>query len=1701
MLKEIIDYQFKQNTDYKNPDQAVNQMQSLYALSKDLYTDSIRFIYELLQNADDSKVGNLKVKVSVRLFENKLLIAHTGKAFDERDIQGLCAVNNGTKKKEIDKTGFKGIGFKSVFGQSEKVIVFSDGEYFRFDANYGHIWTWEDTQQSWELRRGRSFQFPWQIIPIYTELHEIPVSIQEYLLEKNFTVATIIEIENAASTITAINELSEKVDMFLFLKHIEEIDFNVGTEKLIKITLTQENETALTLNGLIKAKYLLKNIKLIVPLEIKQEISGDSNVPEKLKLAETIEISLAAKIGTEGIEPLSASESLLYAYLPTEERKYYLPVLVNTAFLTTANRESLHTDSVWNQWIFNNISKELFIWIAELVVGKYEDQAYQLLPEKLVGENALAKEFNEGHRSSTSNLPFLLTYERKLIRLREAIIDETFLINNTLFGQDLIRNFIINDRDLQGIDLKPFVPHRKTTSKFKKLGVESFKWADLIKLLSFHLFSLTHTVTKNTELILLLKKNSEAEKPSEINQEALKKWIFLLDHKNQLKSPEEIFFPQIGDLTWNSPDSELSFIHPELQQWLDANISVKEWLVELGVVEKSDLTYFKKTILPNVSTFITQENALETIKSIFMLYKRNDINSDTLGQLFTLNVLTLNGTLIPASTAYFSSVYEPKLKLEELIANDFYLSESYLSSREDNDEWKRFFKYLGVREEISIEIWTNRTPVATLIAEGFDPDYFDLEDKIFKPWLSTFTADAYLNLTTLSLLKETITNLNFSRIFWANVINHISIIHLTSIATAYWGHSGRTGNTVGDPVSNYLKWHINQKFCLPTTNNTFQISTSIFLNDENIIEIVGNYLPIFDGPKLNADWRSFFEFKTKLELSDYLSVLESISNDSVSDNKSRIQLIYEYLLDNVVNWNSQEHELVKNWALTIKLLDQKGVFISAPYLKHYPDGDNSIFQDKFSFIRLNASNKRHSNISDLFELLGIEIMLQSSFKLNAINENEATILRGKISAIIPFWAKWTESEADNGYEEREYDLRMKFERTVFKNADELVIKFGENWSKKVNVYFKDDVFHVLTNWEANNVLLSLSEKLCEYFKPKRFESELGFLLRSTKEEIIEHFKMENIEIPEIPLIDIGSITQVITNSAALHHDFKKTIDYTSLWEQNFQRNKELIESTDNDPKSLLLAGLKQQKSQRDINIYHFSHLENAVAIIKEQQIKSRQSASFKDSAGSGIIGQTEENRKQYARFYFRSHTPTQFYVENWGKGQYSIDHINSDPVCPVPVFFIIPIEEAINESKWEVSLGTMASSNVEHGNSFEIVSKFDFDGVYKMKTEMGHDRYMVASHQEFLVKDSLNIENLNYRIAVQDESAKNSLLIMLNDNTKWDSRIEINTTLFYNENPKINITLDASSLMTSFNNRREGRFVLQYSDDSQWTGLKLDNINQYHNEGIITIITGKDISLSTNLQLLKYNLFYCYKGQLWLINTNNFDTNTFDTVYVEMALKNWMNNDMDATVLIEIFKMHPELNDWYNTSLGGPDNLTLEEHTLSVIKNHHKYFENSQKIFSDDNIFLIFLALHDIGKPKAISMGKRHDQHKYSLEIIRKIESLLSVSSQSIEMMKTLIDEDPIGKYLNPSFSESLETTCEKIILLQEKISVPLTDFWNTYLSYYQCDAAGYKSLTDKLFRVNDQGDLIIDPEKKRLVFKDTLEEKFQLLEGKINII
>ena len=114
---------------------AKNTSNALHAIMGDLYTETERFVFELLQNADDQPEDGKMVNVRLKTLEENLLFLHTGKPFTEDDVESISSIGDSTKKKDTEKTGYKGIGFKSVFSDADTVYIDSGNFSFAFDRN------------------------------------------------------------------------------------------------------------------------------------------------------------------------------------------------------------------------------------------------------------------------------------------------------------------------------------------------------------------------------------------------------------------------------------------------------------------------------------------------------------------------------------------------------------------------------------------------------------------------------------------------------------------------------------------------------------------------------------------------------------------------------------------------------------------------------------------------------------------------------------------------------------------------------------------------------------------------------------------------------------------------------------------------------------------------------------------------------------------------------------------------------------------------------------------------------------------------------------------------------------------------------------------------------------------------------------------------------------------------------------------------------------------------------------------------------------------------------------------------------------------------------------------------------------------------------------------------------------------------------
>ena len=336
-----------ERTDYKHASQVRMQAKSLLQLSIGIYTEPERFVYELLQNAVDAfaDTDNDSLEILIQADQDKFVFMHNGKPFNEKDVEGICDVGNGTKANDSKKIGYKGIGFKSVFMPSVNHVSIISGQYcFEFDKQKAR-----SLMPSFPASEGvlGPNDVPWQVIPIDSpQLKEQSVP--------GFNVITIVYTQEAKKIGARIEHLFSDLQFLLFLRSNNvnirferngQFVFSVGKKQVIdpsdnmpKVTLYKNDQPLST--------WMLYTKGVTVPSDVKAALEHDFNTPDKLKGADCVEISFAVQ--TNKNEVVRLKDTSVFTFLPTSYRALQQPFLINSNFITDAGRQQLHQESEWN---------------------------------------------------------------------------------------------------------------------------------------------------------------------------------------------------------------------------------------------------------------------------------------------------------------------------------------------------------------------------------------------------------------------------------------------------------------------------------------------------------------------------------------------------------------------------------------------------------------------------------------------------------------------------------------------------------------------------------------------------------------------------------------------------------------------------------------------------------------------------------------------------------------------------------------------------------------------------------------------------------------------------------------------------------------------------------------------------------------------------------------------------------------------------------------------------------------------------------------------------------------------------------------------------------------------------------------------------------------------------------------------------------
>lgn len=184
-------------------------------------------------------------------------------------------------------------------------------------------------------------------------------------------------------------------------------------------------------------------------------------------------------------------------------------------------------------------------------------------------------------------------------------------------------------------------------------------------------------------------------------------------------------------------------------------------------------------------------------------------------------------------------------------------------------------------------------------------------------------------------------------------------------------------------------------------------------------------------------------------------------------------------------------------------------------------------------------------------------------------------------------------------------------------------------------------------------------------------------------------------------------------------------------------------------------------------IYHFSHIKNVVEILNCGKLYSRNKAielglMVNDNAHDDVIQHTQNQYKDYARFYFRPKTPTQYINE----GIIPLSEVHNNAHCPVPVFLLFDFIKILSLDNILFSNGNIANRGAEIYSNLTDLEKLEFDNIFNDDNKNYHKHIIYCRHAEVLVKNELNVYDYLKLVVLRSQADKESLLYWLNDEAK-----------------------------------------------------------------------------------------------------------------------------------------------------------------------------------------------------------------------------------------------------------------------------------------------------------------------------------------------
>lgn len=1105
--REFITELYKTKTAFANEDMAEDLAHAVESLSSDIFTEYIRFLFELIQNADDAEAGD----VWINLQPGHIVVAHNGKAFTDQDVKALCSIGRGTKRADQTKTGYKGIGFKSVFGKSKHVAVFSQGFQFKFTNEYRHP-QYPDARM------------PWQIIPVWAERKDYPADVFA-LPSSDWNVVTVIAMSSTDQLQQDLMELIGNGEVLLFLRHLKTIRVKGPKEMTIARTVKAGHEAykevTIRKNDKVISEWITHTFEHIsIDPEVRKVLAQDDKTPKKLQEATEAEISFAAKVSKGKITRLTAEESLIYTYLPTKVKNFRFPFLLNSSFLTNAGREELHDDRKWNEWLMEQAGRKIIDWLALLAGTEiYGDQVLMPLPNDSHLGGRLSQHFYQAFESQALKVAFVPSREGKLLKANETLVDRTGLSGATFITAEAVVEYFNISHGTQ-FGTNSFIrPSVADPAALKRLNGHFLEIDDLDAFFTHEVFRKYHQPEQNYELIKFFYQRSAAGDQREWRHR-LQTLPFIYAKGKKLRSPEALCFPTIDYK--NEFGEGLTVIHSDVYDQVEKDTVIRDWLASLGVKEPSDEAYLENEIIGNIKECVTDVNYRKVARFLFDKSRKGELTATQFQALCALKLMTTGGKLTEAQSCFLSDRFEPRLKLEKVHASGLYVAADYIQAGDLVSEWKSFFLRLGVAESISVaQLRTSRHGGHEGIPTAYwDTVYTDAKQQAanYHPHLVTQGNIVELSKITFS---EHAKQPAFAQLFWAQVLTEITPASLSDKANLHWGYYGSTW-----PVPNYITWSFAHEAIFPATTGKCLRASDLLNNLPEIIKVGANVLPIFDCSEVvTDDWLKLIPLRTKLELEDYLKVLEHLANQGGAEegfrqkpDRERVGLIYAKLAWEIKGYSASKRDMLRAWAEENKLLASDGEFAFPSELKWVKEAGRIVPKGRIRTLLVPEDCPTDEGFEQLLHELGVEII--DTFNVKAEGEREDTVLMERLKPLVPFLALVTavrQSEDLIGVLER---IETRRKKLSLLQCSELSLVFktnGEELPGEPMQCHRDwNTIRYKGSWFGKSTLYELVPELARALDVPKLNMDLMRLLQSDLDEIGAFMDELGADVSDLP---------------------------------------------------------------------------------------------------------------------------------------------------------------------------------------------------------------------------------------------------------------------------------------------------------------------------------------------------------------------------------------------------------------------------------------------------------------------------------------------------------------------------------------------------------------------------------------------------------